>query len=71
MKTANKAPGKLLRVEDVAGRIGASKQTVYLLARENTLPSVRWGRSVRFDPADVERFIREHRREGATPKNAA
>ena len=62
MKTASKVPGKLLRVEDVAGRIGTSKQTVYLLARENTLPSVRWGRSVRFDPADVEAFIREHRR---------
>lgn len=71
MKTASKVPGKLLRVEDVAGRIGASKQTVYLLARENTLPSVRWGRSVRFDPADVEKFIRAHRREGATPKDAA
>jgi len=62
MKTANKVPVKLLRVEDVAERIGASKQTVYLLARENALPSVRWGRSVRFDPADVEAFIREHRR---------
>ena len=71
MKTASKVPVKLLRVEDVAGRIGASKQTVYLLAREKVLPSVRWGRSVRFDPADVEAFIRQHRREGATPKDAA
>ena len=70
MKTASEVLGKLLRVEDVAERIGASKQTVYPLARENTLAAVRWGRSVRFDPADVERFIREHRREGA-PKDAA
>jgi excisionase family DNA binding protein len=62
MKTAGGVQGGLLRAEDVAGRIGASKQAVYLLARENTLPSVRWGRSVRFDPADVERFIQEHRR---------
>ncbi|MFA5786962.1 MAG: helix-turn-helix domain-containing protein [Actinomycetota bacterium] len=71
MKTAGEVEGRLLRAGDVAGRIGASKQAVYLLARENVLPSVRWGRSVRFDPADVEAFIREHRREGATPKDAA
>ncbi len=62
MKKADNMQGRLLRAGDVAKRIGASKQTVYLLARENALPSVRWGRSVRFDPADVERFIREHRR---------
>jgi excisionase family DNA binding protein len=62
MKTADGVQGGLLRAEDVAGRIGASKQAVYLLARENTLPSVRWGRSVRFDPADVEAFIEAHRR---------
>jgi excisionase family DNA binding protein len=71
MKTAGEVEGRLLRAGDVAGRIGISRQAVYLLARENTLPSVRWGRSVRFDPADVEAFIREHRREGATPKDAA
>lgn len=66
MKKAGKEEGSLLRAEDVARRIDASKQTVYLLAREKTLPSVRWGRSVRFDPKDVERFIRDHRR-GQTP----
>ena len=62
VKKAGEKEGRLLRAEDVARRIDASKQTVYLLARENTLPSVRWGRSVRFDPKDVENFIREHRR---------
>jgi excisionase family DNA binding protein len=67
METADKDQGRLLRAEDVAKRIDASKQTVYLLAREKTLPSVRWGRSVRFDPKDVERFIREHRRAKAAP----
>ena len=67
MKKASKDEGRLLRAEDVARRIDASKQTVYLLAREKTLPSVRWGRSVRFDPSDVDRFIRDHRRGKAAP----
>lgn len=71
MKTAGGVRKRLLRADDVARMIGASKQAVYMLARDNTLPSVRWGRSVRFDPKDVERFIREHRRGGATPKDAA
>jgi excisionase family DNA binding protein len=67
MKKAGKDEGRLLRAVDVARRIDASKQTVYLLARENALPSVRWGRSVRFDPVDVEKFIRDHRRGKAAP----
>jgi len=61
----------LWRAEVVAKVIDASVQTVYLLARENALPSVRWGRSVRFRPRDVEAFIEAHRRGGAHPKNAA
>ena len=61
----------LLRAEAVARTINASRQTVYLLAREKKLPSVQWGRSVRFHPKDVERFIEAHRRGGPHPKNAA
>ncbi|HEX8042821.1 helix-turn-helix domain-containing protein [Candidatus Deferrimicrobium sp.] len=61
----------LLRAEDVARTINTSRQTVYLLAREKKLPSVRWGRSVRFHPKDVEAFIEAHHRGDAYPKNAA
>jgi excisionase family DNA binding protein len=61
MNAVDEVHGGLLRAEAVARMIDASKQTVYLLARENTLPSVRWGRSVRFDPKDVENFIQAHR----------
>jgi len=61
----------LLRAEAVARTINTSRQTVYLLAREKKLPSVRWGRSVRFHSKDVEAFIKVHRRGGTPSKSAA
>ena len=71
MKTQGADREGLLRAVAVARLIGASRQTVYLLAREKMIPSVRWGRSVRFHPKDVEAFIETHRQEGSQPKDAA
>lgn len=61
----------LLRAEEVGKRLDFSKQQVYALAAAGDLPSIKFGRAVRFDPADVEAYIQVHRREGATPKGAA
>ena len=61
----------LLCADEVGKRLGFSKQQVYALATAGDLPSIKFGRAVRFDTEDVEKFIREHRREGATPKDAA
>lgn len=52
----------LLRPRDVARRLGLSVPHIYTLAGAGTLPSVKLGRAVRFRPADVDRFIRDHRR---------
>lgn len=71
MKTRNAEQEGLLKAAAVARRIGASVQTVYLLAREKKIPSVRWGRSVRFHPKDVDAFIEVHRQGGSQPKDAA
>jgi excisionase family DNA binding protein len=68
------APGRLLVAEDVAHTLNLTRQHVYVLAASGQLPSIklRGGRgSVRFDPKDVEAFIKAHRRGGAHPKNAA
>lgn len=61
----------LLCAEEVGKRLGFSKQQVYALAAAGDLPSIKFGRAVRFDPEDVERYIQEHRREGGLPKDAA
>jgi excisionase family DNA binding protein len=53
------SPGK------VAELLGLSKPHVYNLAKSGELPSIKFGRAVRFEKAAVERFIREHRRKTA------
>ena len=50
----------LLRAEEVAPLLALSKTAVYRLAAKGVLPSVRWGRVVRFDPEAIEHWIREH-----------
>ena len=55
----------LLRPRDVGRKLGLSVPHVYPLAAAGPLPSVKRGRAVRFRPADVDRFIRDHRRKTA------
>ena len=53
---------ELHKVGDVAVRLGISIPHTYRLAKTGEIPCVRIGpKAVRFDPVDVERFIREHR----------
>jgi len=52
----------LVPISAVARQLGLSKPHVYNLAKSGELPSIKFGKAVRFDPKDVERFIREHRR---------
>ena len=55
----------LLRPRDTAKRLGVSTPQVYHLAATGKIPCIRIGRSVRFRPADVDRFIRDNRRKTA------
>ena len=57
MKTTT-LPGQLLTADQVAQRLGIRLHRTYELAREGQIPSVRIGRTIRFDPVAVEEFIR-------------
>jgi excisionase family DNA binding protein len=53
----------LLDAKAAAKRLGVSLPTIYRLAREGSLLAVRLGDStVRFDPADVARFVEGRKR---------
>jgi excisionase family DNA binding protein len=52
----------LVSAKEVACRLGVDPHFVRALARDGRLPSVRVGRLVRFDPRDVEAFIKRNRR---------
>lgn len=47
----------LVDANEVAQRLGMGKWAVYDLAKRGTLPHVRIGRRVRFDPAQIETWI--------------
>lgn len=56
------ASRNLLPAGAVAKMLSLSRQHVYTMATSGELPSIKLRGAVRFDPEDVERFIREHRR---------
>lgn len=59
--TAAECPRDLLTVDDLAQRFGISRSAAYRLAR--VIPSYRIpGVGLRFQLADVEAYIEEHRR---------
>jgi excisionase family DNA binding protein len=52
-----KTLSRLLNAQDVAATLNMGLSTVYLLVERGELPSIRIGRSVRFRPEDLEKFI--------------
>jgi excisionase family DNA binding protein len=57
------APVRLLSVEEVAGMLQVPVQTIYQWRlRGLGPPSMRVGRYVRFDPADLSRWIEGRKR---------
>jgi excisionase family DNA binding protein len=53
-------PSVLLTPEQVAHRLGVPRQRVYALVRSRDLPSLRFGKHVRIDPADLARWETAH-----------
>ena len=56
---------RLLSAAEVGMRWNLSRSRVYALASSGDLPSIKLKGAVRFDPRDVEQFIRDHRRKTA------
>jgi len=53
----NSLPKKLMTVKEVISTLSLSESKVYLLLSQREIPSVRIGRSVRVDPADLSAYI--------------
>jgi excisionase family DNA binding protein len=51
----------LLTIDEVEGQLGVSVRHVRRLVAERRIPLVKWGRLLRFDPAELEEWI-EHAR---------
>ena len=53
---------RLLTYRQAAEVLGVSDRNVWTLVNENMLPAIRFGRSVRIDPADLRAFIERAKR---------
>ena len=60
-KHINNQASRLLKVKEVAEMLGLGKSTVYLHVKKKTLKSVRFGRSIRIHPEDLNNFIKKHK----------
>lgn len=49
---------RLLTAHDVADQTGLSLQRVYELSRKGVMPSIRFGRALRFDPSAITDWLR-------------
>jgi excisionase family DNA binding protein len=58
---------RLLTPTDVADLLSIPLSTVYELARDGRLPTIRIGRAVRFDRRDLETHLALHCRRGGAP----
>ncbi len=52
----------LLTPDEVAQMFGIARKTVLVWARQGQIPCVRVGRFVRFDPAEIDRWLDSRRR---------
>ncbi len=60
---------RLLTYREAGKLLGVTDRTVWQLVRDGHLPAVRFGRSVRIDPADLRAFI-ERAKSGQGPDHA-
>jgi excisionase family DNA binding protein len=56
---------ELMTVDEVAARLKWHRNTVYNRVHRNSIPFVKIGRSVRFKPAEIDRWITEQTADAA------
>ena len=61
----------LIGIDDVAARLGVSQRHVRRLVFERRIPYLKWGRLLRFDPVEIDRWIDAARRPADDARGAA
>ena len=54
----------LVDITAVAQRLGVQVRHVRRLVHERRIPYIKWGHLLRFDPADIDAWIDDARRDG-------
>jgi excisionase family DNA binding protein len=61
MQASNLSEQWLLTARQAADRLAISERTLWELTNRGDLPCVRLGRSVRYDPADLEAWVQANK----------
>jgi excisionase family DNA binding protein len=62
LSTSADVSDRLWTPDEVAHFLGLTRKGVYGLAERRLLPSIKVGARLRFDPADIRRWVSAHRR---------
>jgi excisionase family DNA binding protein len=60
----------LLTIKQTAERLQIKRSTLYSWAAQGTIPHLKLGRLLRFDPDEIDAWLQQHRREGV-PERAS
>ena len=60
-------PPRLLDITALAARLGVNARHIRRLVAERRIPFIKWGHLLRFDPAEIRRWIDEYRRRPGRP----
>jgi excisionase family DNA binding protein len=58
-----KYPKRLLKIDELSEMIGISVSTIYTWVSEERIPVHKLGRAVRFDPVEIESWLKEKKRD--------
>lgn len=51
---------RYLTATEAAEKLGLTRQAIYMRVHRGTIPFVKWGRVVRFDPRRLEQMMQAH-----------
>ena len=57
---------RYVNVNDIANYLGMSKPSIYRYAESRKIPFLKIGKVLRFDVVEIEKWLREYKREAIT-----
>lgn len=59
--SSEELPPRLLNIKGLATLLGVDPRHVQRLVTEKRIPYIKWGHDIRFDPAEIRRWLNEYR----------
>jgi len=54
------SPIRLLTTKELMDKLKVKRNTIYQLRKEANLPTIKLGRTIRFDEAEIDRWLKDH-----------